>query len=145
MEDRIKKLDKDISSQALAISDEILTSSLTIPGGNTKERKDLDSMWYEISSFKSHVLEWVKEVNISLAKKVDIDQLKNFETLEANKFCEFNAELLKIKSDIFKALWVLDQRIVDHLEAVEEEKSDKAMLTKRAFQGTKCANCDWDL
>lgn len=107
LEERIKNLDKEISNQALAISDEILTSSLTIPNSGW-EWKDIDSVRSELNSFKSHMMEKYKELSGFIPKKVDVDQLWEFEQIETGKFLEMNDEIHKVKNDVYKALKTLD-------------------------------------
>ena len=107
LEERIKNLDKEISNQALAISDEILTSSLTIPNSGW-EWKDIDSVRAELNSFKSHMMEKYKELSGFIPKKVDVDQLWEFEQIETGKFLEMNDEIHKVKNDVYKALKTLD-------------------------------------
>ena len=144
LELRISTLDKSMSGNLLGNN-----FSTDQPPDVSDLKRQFESFKRDFISFKEEHYKRNKEVEEELNKKVDKADLIEFERLMRDRMEAMDKALQKAKSELKKALRILDDRVKRLTDQVKSRgpslDREDAMLSKKPLEGFKCATCDKNL
>lgn len=144
LEIRINNMDKSLSGAYLGGH---MGSEPTADVSDLKS--SLDALKRDFISFKEDNYKKQKETEEELNKKVDKSDLVEFERLMRERMEAMEKSLNKAKTDLKKALRILDDRVKRLTDQVKSRgpslDREDAMLAKKPLEGWKCATCDKNL
>ena len=123
------------------------TNVISISQADINQLADqLAALKRDLVSFKDEYYKRDKETQNELAKKADKADLAELEQLMRERLEAFDKTLIKTKTELKKALKIIDERIRKLADQANSRgpslERDDAMLAKKPLEGWKCATCE---
>lgn len=149
---RIDTLEIKFDNMDKMMSGNMLGDSIGSPTQNyemNELKKSLAQLKRDFLTFKEEQYKQYKEFDEEVDKKVDKSDLVEYERVMRERMEALEKALQKTKSELKKAMRILDDRIKRVGDQVQSRgpslERDEAMLSRKPIDGLQCASCDKNL